>query len=348
MEKGISLYPGLSDGPEHVENFLEQAAQSGYNRLFCSFHIPETDPELFQQQMKKLLQKTAALHFKITGDLVPGKEIPAELTHLRLDDGFSPEAIAVLQKKYPEKIIVFNGSAVTENFLNACEKAGVDFSKTEALHNFYPHPHTGLAEKFFLKQNAMFHQRGIKVGAFIPSETGRRGPLYEGLPTLEKDRHKKAVLAMKHLAALGTDAVYFGDGNPPEKELKEAAGVNGDVVELTLLVPRFLTGIDDMVAGHVYETRPDEAEEVIRTVNSRALWKNHPVPPLQEGPCQKGTVTLDNDRYGRYKGELEICKTDLPGDKKVDVLGQIPEEELFLLDYLTGGRKFRFHVIIKH
>lgn len=345
MEIGISLYPGLSGGPADVEKFLDLAKTLGYTRLFCSFHIPETHPEQFRQQMQTLLQQAAARHFFIIGDLVPGAAIPAALTHLRLDDGFTPDKVAALQKRYPEKILVLNASCITEAALIAYEIAGVDLSRVEALHNFYPHPHTGLSEAFLCRQNERFHAKGIRVGAFIPSQTGRRGPLFKGLPTLEKDRDKKAALAMKHLALLGTDVVYFGDGAPSEEELTQVAACGGEVLELTLRIPRFRPDIDDLLPQHVYEIRPDEAEEVIRTTNSRALWKNHAIPAMDYGRCHKGTVILDNEGYGRYKGELAICKTELPSDRNVNVLGQIPEEELFLLSYLHGGQKFRFRVV---
>lgn len=123
------------------------------------------------------------------------------------------------------------------------------------------------------------------------------------------------------------------------------AACGGEVLELTLRIPRFRPDIDDLLPQHVYEIRPDEAEEVIRTTNSRALWKNHAIPAMDYGRCHKGTVILDNEGYGRYKGELAICKTELPSDRNVNVLGQIPEEELFLLSYLHGGQKFRFRVV---
>ncbi len=345
MDIGLSLYPGLSGGgPTDMTPFLDRARALGYTRLFCSFHIPETSPELFRQQMKMLLQQAAERHFSIIGDLVPGGEIPVGLTHLRLDDGFTPDMVAALQQRYPEKTLVLNASCITERALSAYESAGVVLSQVEALHNFYPHPHTGLSETFYSRQTRMLQRRGIRVGAFIPSQTGRRGPLFQGLPTLEKDRNKKAALAMKHLALLGTDMVYFGDGAPSVEELIQVAACSGEILELTLRIPCFRPGIDDILAQHVYEIRPDEAEEVIRTTNSRALWKDHAIPALDYGRCHRGTVILDNEGYGRYKGELAICKTELPSDRNVNVLGQIPEEEQFLLEYLHGGQKFRLHL----
>lgn len=344
LHKGISLYPGLGMPLEEMLRRLETAAGLGVDRLFLSFHIPETDPAAFDRQVAPLLSRARELGLATVGDLVPGKPVPADLTNLRLDDGFTPEAMAALQQQVPDRTLVLNASTLREEELEALGRAGVQLHQVEALHNFYPHPHTGLSERYFAAQNALLHRYGIRVGAFIPSRHGRRGPVRAGLPTLEGDRERRADLAAQHLLLLGADQIYFGDDGPSEEELQKVAQVEPDVVTLTLGVPHQRESLYDELERHVYETRRDEAEEVIRTANSRALWKDKDIPPLHIGRCQEGTVTLDNSRYGRYSGELEICKQDLPADKRVDVLGKIPAEELFLLPYLNGGRKFRFRV----
>lgn len=403
LRKGISLYPGLGRSRSEMSCRLRQAADLGYTDLFLSFHIPETDETAFADQVETLLQQAAALGFRTIGDLVPGKPVPELLTHLRLDDGFTPEDMACLQKKYPAKTLVLNASAVREGQLQAMEDAGVVLSRVEALHNFYPHPHTGLAEAWFKRQNDLLHRYGIPAGVFIASHAGRRGPLFAGLPTLEKDRYRPAALSAWHARLLGADALFFGDDGPTEEELGALARVEPDIVTLDLVTEQ-RTPLHAILETHIYETRPDEAEEVIRTTNSRKLWHDIPLPadrtikktsagswqpaantscsacpttvasatvPLPYGEDNRvapvggegrmfqhpargqaaqspssllsaGTVTLDTDDYGRYKGELEITLTELPPDSRTLVLGRIPAEELFLLPYLRGGRKFRF------
>lgn len=345
LHKGISLYPGLGMPLDEMLERLEIAAGMGMDRLFLSFHIPETDPAAFERQVTLLLERARELGLATVGDLVPGKPVPETLSCLRLDDGFTPQAVAALQQDYPDRTLVLNASTLREEELEAMERSGVELHRVEALHNFYPHPHTGLSERYFAAQNRLLHRYGILTGAFIPSRYGRRGPVGAGLPTLEGDRDRKAPLAAQHLLLLGADQVCFGDDGPSGEELQQVARVERDVVSLTLLVPHQRDALYDELERHVYETRRDEAEEVIRTANSRSLWKNKEIPPLYMGRCQEGTVTLDNSRYGRYSGELEICKQDLPADKRVDVLGKIPAEELFLLPYLQDGRKFRFHIV---
>lgn len=346
LHKGISLYPGLGMPLDDMLQRLDEAAGLGVDRLFLSFHIPETDPAAFDRQVAPLLSRARELGLATVGDLVPGKPVPADLTSLRLDDGFTPEAVAALQRDYPDRTLVLNASAVTEDQLEALQKAGVDFAKVEALHNFYPHPHTGISVPYFLKQNALLRRVGIPVGAFVASQAGKRGPLQEGLPTLEQDRHRSVSIGARQLAALGAGTLFIGDDGPSREELQALCRLEEGVLELTLEVFQWRP-YHDILATHVYETRPEEAEEVIRTANSRALWKDVNIPEIPFRRCHPGDVTLDNDRYGRYAGELEICKTELPADKRVDVLGRIPAEEQFLLQYLTGGKKFRFRPVAR-
>ena len=121
MEKGISLYPGLGMTREELVGRVEQAAQKGMTRLFLSFHIPETNEAAFQKDIDALFEAARCYDLNVVGDLVPGRPIPEALTHLRLDDGFTPERIKELQTRYPQKTLVLNASTVTEGFLLSLE-----------------------------------------------------------------------------------------------------------------------------------------------------------------------------------------------------------------------------------
>ena len=319
---------------------LRDAAGRGVKRLFLSFHLPETDTEAFNREVQPLLTEAAKLGMKTIGDLVPGAKIPPELTHLRLDDGFTPQDAAALQQQYPDRTVVLNASSIDEKALEELVKAGADLSRMEALHNFYPRSHTGLGEDYFAGQNALLHAYGLTVGAFVPSATGRRGPLHAGLPTLEQNRRMPLKSALNHLLLLGTDVIYIGDDGPSENELQMLAATDG-VVNLTMLTDR-ITPLHKKLASHVYTCRPDLSEEVIRAADSRAQWKDTAIQPFSKHQLTAGSVTLDNKLAGRYAGEVEICLTDLPAVESVNRMGVIPFKEMFLLPLFHGGVKFRF------
>ncbi|MGG3924217.1 DUF871 domain-containing protein, partial [Geobacillus thermodenitrificans] len=61
---------------------------------------------------------------------------------------------------------------------------------------------------------------------------------------------------------------------------------------------------------------------------------------IPAAPRRTGSITIDNERYGRYAGELQITLVDLPADDRVNVIGQVIEEDMPLLRYIHGGRRF--------
>ena len=80
--------------------------------------------------------------------------------------------------------------------------------------------------------------------------------------------------------------------------------------------------------------RVQESREFVQV--GRKIVPNHTVerPP--------GTVTMDNERYKRYSGEVQVMKANYPSDERVNVIGQLADEYLLLLDNLENGEKFMF------
>lgn len=54
-----------------------------------------------------------------------------------------------------------------------------------------------------------------------------------------------------------------------------------------------------------------------------------------------GSITIDNQLYGRYQGEIQIVKKDLCADTKVNVVGHVIETDLPLLSLIHGGDAFQ-------
>ena len=54
----------------------------------------------------------------------------------------------------------------------------------------------------------------------------------------------------------------------------------------------------------------------------------------------RGSITLDNDGYGRYSGEVQLVRSDLPADSRVNVVGQVEMPWILLADCVRNGGKF--------
>ena len=339
ITKGIAVYPGLGPSAEDNLKLIEKAAALGCRKLFVSLHIPEADKDRLNKEIQAVLQLATKSHMEVVADIGPETKDLQGITSLRLDDGFSPDAVGTMLAEDGKRKIVLNASTITENFLWDLAKADVDFRRVTALHNFYPHVGTGLSEEFFLSQNALLAKYGVATGAFLASSQGPRGPLFEGLPTLENTRTMSPHLAARYLAALGVQEIIFGDNCPSEPELQAVAGVQDDAIVLTLTgvttdpaLRQFLTG--------TFITRPEEADGLIRTIESRGRLKGRTIEPTVMQMRPAGTVTIDNKYFGRYQGELSITTRLLPPEFRTTVVGYIPAEELFLVKHLKPGKKF--------
>lgn len=74
-------------------------------------------------------------------------------------------------------------------------------------------------------------------------------------------------------------------------------------------------------------------------------YKNLQIPARENNLdlIKKGTVYICNNNYGQYKGEIAIALEDLQIDtKRVNIIGNINDNELFLLKYITEYTRFEF------
>lgn len=359
MKTGISLYPGLhGTAEEHVE-LLEKAAAAGMTRLFTSLHIPEADASALRSELQCLLQKARQHGLDVVADvspqtadllgicsLQPQSLLDLGITTARLDYGFTVRQTAMFSHMMN---IQLNASTVQPAYIAELRAAGADFSHIDSLHNFYPRPHSGLGEDFFTARTAWLQQEGLSVGAFIPSQWGRRGPLYEGLPTLEAHRHAGVSLAARHLSALGVQSVFIGDSQPSDAELADLAAAGREEKDVVVLKARLYSRepwVRDFLS-YTFTSRLDPSRDMIRTQESRSHVSGS-IAKDENCPCrqlQRGDVTIDTDSYLRYRGETAIITAALPEDEKTMIAAHIVPEEHFLLQYITPGRRFRLEFI---
>ncbi|MDM5200189.1 MupG family TIM beta-alpha barrel fold protein [Fictibacillus enclensis] len=342
---GISVY--LGNDPEQNIQWIEKASRYGFKKIFTSLHIPEEDASLLKERLILLGKAAEKTKMSIMVDAGPksleciGVSMSSidqlrewNITGLRADYGFSDQEIIALSQDLKVGV---NASTINEHMVKAWKDNGLRTENVEAWHNFYPRQHTGISSSFLQKQNRHLKSMGLQTAAFIPGNKKLRGPVYEGLPTLEKHRGANSYQAAVELASLQTDHILIGDVEICDETLELLSVWQYGIITLKA------EWIVEPVISNIHTNRMDAARDVVRSAESRTYARNdgHKVEPHDWPQIRpKGSITIDNVKYGRYAGELQITKTDLPADERVNVLGRVREEDLKLLAHIGPGQKF--------
>lgn len=341
MKNGISIYFGLDNTLEENIELIKKAHVLGIRKIFTSLQIPETDDSRLKPELMAVLELSKNMNMEVVADvnaaLLRGTPNLAGLgiQRLRLDDGYNSHEISSLSRRFP---ICLNASTLDGIALNKLAKLEMNFDNTEAIFNFYPHPFTGQTAELVYERTKLLQAFGIKVSAFVPSQNRKRGPIYMGLPTIESARQLPVREAAFQLASIGVDGVYIGDALPSDEELKVLAGLSTlDILEIPC------ESLDDSVGlrDRVFTVRQDISPCCIRTMEARKILGIKEISAQVALPITRGSIVIDNEEYGRYKGELSISKTNMPADVRVNVIGQIKASEMYLLDCLWPGTRFK-------
>jgi len=355
---GFSVYMNEDFSLEDNLAYAELAASLGYRHAFTSLHLPEVDFARRWSEMVELSSRIKKLGISLTADISPvtmraaGASVhdllpfrEAGIAQLRLDYGFSKAEIVAMTRNPHGLRIVINASTVSSGELIAMATSGADFAALGACHNFYPRAYTGLSAAHLASQAEALASFGLRADVFVASQRGKRGPLYEGLPTLEAHRHMAPAAAGQWLLrAAAVDKIYIGDAYADEEELRALIAIDRDVIELEIELAEGLseTELRTIFSG-VHTNRLDAAEHVVRSMESRGYAQiGQAVAPHHTVERTRYSVTIDNERYKRYSGELQICLSDLPRDDRVNVVGHIAESSRGLLPLIGGGVQYRF------
>jgi hypothetical protein len=348
---GISIY--LSEPVEEKKPYIEKMKNAGFTSIFTSLHIPEDNPEVYRERLMELgsyakeyglelmadISSKSLSYLGYTWDKAP-ELLHWGLTGLRIDYGIENEIIAALSKKMK---VALNASTLTQELLKELLESGLETSSVEAWHNFYPRPETGLDREEFSIKNKWLTEHRIQVMAFIPGDQRLRGPLYMGLPTLEEHRGSSPFASFMDLYYKeGINKILVGDPEISESSLRQFTALQKGFI---LLRARSLVDEPELLnlCTMVHTNRPDAARDCIRSMESRVnqLAEGLSLAPAAAVTRKKGSITIDNQLYGRYQGELQITKTDLCADEKVNVIGHVVEEDLPLLPFIKGGQAFK-------
>lgn len=314
--------------------------------VFLSLHISEEFDDTYCARAEEICRALAQQGFRIIAD-VSRKTLEqfgcADLTELaqhlrlwalRIDYGFSGEEIGAMAEKMP---IVLNASTTSREDARRIRDGGAEVL---AMHNFYPRPETGLDEDFLLETTRMLQEEGLKVFAFIPGDTLRRDPLHEGLPTLEAHRNILPSAAFVDLdVRFGMDGIFLAD---PGISRAESERIGLYCREGIISVPAKLIPGYEYLYDRVFTCRVDSPKWMVRFQESRIYsCKGKTTAPESCAARPKGSITIDNERYGRYTGEIQMLRADFEADERVNVIGSVPEEAFLLMENIQRGGKFR-------
>lgn len=313
--------------------------------VFLSLHISEEFDETYCRRAEENCRTLASRGFRVIAD-VSRKTLAQfgchdlvdlakhlQLWALRIDYGFSLDEIMALAEQMP---IVVNASTVTAADAREIAARG---REVFAMHNFYPRPETGLDDDYLARTTEALQAAGLKVLAFIPGDRELRGPVHEGLPTLEAHRTVLPSAAFVDLAVrFGMDGVFLADPGISEAELQR---IDRFCREQVICLPAELVPAYEWLYDREITCRVDSPRRMIRVLESREYsCKGAVVAPENCTQRLRGSVTIDNERYGRYTGEIQIIRLDLKSDDRVNVIGHVPENALTLMDCIKGGQKF--------
>ncbi|MBN6049669.1 DUF871 domain-containing protein [Lactobacillus helveticus] len=341
---GFSVYLGHDLTAENY-NYLLMMRNSGFMCVFTQLGVPDTENDIVLKRLANLVNWCQKLDLKIVADV--SEEVlhklningvdqikSLNLTGLRVDDGFAMETIAKLSKEMP---IVLNASTITQDDIDNLKYSNANFDNLTAGHNFYPRPETGLDAHWIQEKNKWLRSYNLKTAAFISGNGKLRGPIFAGLPTLEKQRNENPLAAILELQKLDCDDIFVGDPQLTKDTIESITNYQKEKA-ITLQLD---TEIPELFEND-WHNRPDVARDVVRLKESRKkqLLSTEPQDNIYARP--KGSVTVDNDLYQRYKGEIEITKCDLPRNEKVNVLAQVKDYDLPLLDYIGSNTRVIF------
>jgi len=359
MIKGISIY--LHEKiPVELEMYLQQVMELGFNTVFTSIHIPESKEEeqfealillgtlVKRYGLELMVDISGETLVKICNDHELLKKLQSlNIDRMRFDCDYEMnhmfEAIDVLGVKS----VVLNASTLNQEDIEMIVSILKERYKDKeiiACHNFYPQVETGLDIKFIEKQGGIFEDLGIPVISFLPSLKYARGPLYQGLVTVEAHRYtslEESTLMLRYTKGFG--GILLADCYAEETELSTIVSVCDDkAMVLELMTRENLSEVEKKILfKREHYARYDNGEQVIRMETSRSIASVG--QRVEASNCVRRSqfdLTINNENYGRYSGELQIVLKDLTQDDRVNLVGYIEERDQYKIQYIQKGRKF--------
>lgn len=361
---GVTVYPDYQSIND-IETYLVECKKLGYTRLFTCMQLGDYGFENGKKSgdpcFRQLFNLAKKLDFITSADITDKvfEEYGASITDLskfkelgldilRLDGGFTSQQIIEMAKNKFDIKIELNASHILsicnlDSFFDELELAGVK-NNILACFNFYPRTDTGQTLNDMNDTVKKLSRYQINISAFIASQTASSllHKYGHGIPTLENHRYLPPRIAAQELSAIGINHILFGDSFASNNELKELMKYSKlDYIELSVVFNEYVSDeIKEKICCTEFKSRGDQPANIVRVQQLRGLKIKSENCVLRE--CF--SVTIDNDKAGRYSGEIQIVLKDLPADATVNVVGRINNQSELLLEYIKG-EKNKFKII---
>ena len=356
---GISIYVGHSDIQKDLE-YMRKAAKAGFSRIFMDLLAAEDKTkEMIIEEFLPITELAQSLNMEIVLDISPQVLTDLNLdfndlsffqsmnvSGIRLDEGF--DGIKERDMSFNKENLKIELNASQLNGL--IDKVMVNYPNKNNIitcHNFYPQRYTGLSLEHFNLCNENIAPYNLKIAAFVSSQnedTFGPWPVNEGLCTLEMHRDLPIDTQIRHLMADGkVDDIIIGNAYASDEELETCAKITPGILAFKLEPEKTITENElKVLYEHDHHVRGDMSEYMARSTMPRITYAALSIKPENTRDLKRGDVIIVNEEYKRYKGELHIVLKDMPNDGRKNVLGRIPENEMFMLDYIKPWRPFEF------
>lgn len=356
---GISLYPEHASLEEN-KKYIDLAEKYGAKRIFSCLLSVDKPKEEIKQEFKEMIDYAHQHGMEVVLDVAPYvfdrlgisyddlaffHEIGAD--GIRLDEGFDGLTEAQMTMNPYGIKIEFNASSLTDYVDNIMTyKPNKDMMI--ACHNFYPMKYSGLDWDFFLEASKKMKAKGLPIAAFVSSQQPDAfgpWPNKDGLCTVEMHRNLPMDVAVRHLFATELiDDVIIANCFATEEEFKSLEGIEPWKLNFRLVEEIPFTEAENKIVydydKHV--VRGDLSSYTARSSQTRVLYHGLDIPARNTRDLKKGDVVVINEKDGRYKGELQIIRKDMPNDGTKNVVGHIPAEEFIIMDYIQPWKSFKF------
>ncbi|KAF0850273.1 MULTISPECIES: MupG family TIM beta-alpha barrel fold protein [Spiroplasma] len=231
---GISIYTNQGITIEKNKEYLQKAYHAGFKTVFYSGHYFEKDHNAADLKILIKYARELGLYTILdisknyfSYDLISAYAPDA----LRLDFGFSTSEILDLIDNLKCDIHLNGSDNQLGDLLEIIKARGT--KRLAISYNFYPKPYTGMDISEFIFRTKTLQEYDLLIFTFLALLEHPRGPLFQGLPTIEKFRKISPYVQLQWYRHFGIENCIISDTMISDSDLKFLVEINNSP-ELTI------------------------------------------------------------------------------------------------------------------